>query len=580
MSSPNFLLTSDLSGLFPVVHDGNRVLSIETYRSLDAAGAEQGISVSDLFAEPALGPVTDQGLRNAAWYARFAGAAVPLPQLSDDERQQAEEKLRAKLAALEPVLRKSEMGALLGRALLIPNLDSVVVVGGETVLINWGMVPESVGDDPALQAQHFHDTLGRFAGFSTPWLQSSVETTHQPSVTGQTRSNVLSATSPPEERIDRTESPTVGATHTPVPWYRTSGFIAFYASLVFALGVLLGWLLRPDVVRMDLPPGLDASDVQKGINDSLRGEIDRLRNLLDGDVCALSSDPYFNPPVNPARRLDTTTKPDTDPGSESADKPEAELSREPGETADKPISEQKSKQPDSGVADEPRQTIRDLLEDSVAMVVAPGKKQGSMGTGFFIGPDTMVTNRHVVEKGDPENIFVISQKLGMAIHAKVVATSPSSEIYQRDYAVLKLDKPVAPTTLALAPDVEKLSRVFLGGYPGFFIKADPQFEALMKGDVNSAPDMVMAPGDVVVVQKPKGGVPVVVHTALMLQGNSGGALLDACGRVVGINTFIAQDKISGRGASWSLASSDLIDFLASHNVPVQIESDDCQSTSR
>ena len=130
-------------------------------------------------------------------------------------------------------------------------------------------------------------------------------------------------------------------------------------------------------------------------------------------------------------------------------------------------------------------------------------------------------------------------------------------------------------SLPLATGVEKRVTVIAAGFPGHLIKSDPAVQALAKGDPTAAPELVMSEGKVEVIHTHQNGIPIVVHSADISQGNSGGPLVDRCGRVVGINTFIDTDPQSGRRGLYSLGSADLIAFLTAQNAPVRIDTATC-----
>ena len=53
-----------------------------------------------------------------------------------------------------------------------------------------------------------------------------------------------------------------------------------------------------------------------------------------------------------------------------------------------------------------------------------------------------------------------------------------------------------------------------------------------------APEVVLSKGTVSAIQNKERNTPMVLHSADISAGNSGGPLIDSCGRGVGINTYI------------------------------------------
>ena len=71
------------------------------------------------------------------------------------------------------------------------------------------------------------------------------------------------------------------------------------------------------------------------------------------------------------------------------------------------------------------------------------------------------------------------------------------------------------------------------------------------------------------------GAPVVIHTAAINRGNSGGPLADRCGRIVGVNTFIRTDRETAYRADYALPAVTLLTFLGQNNIAVRNEDGAC-----
>jgi S1-C subfamily serine protease len=158
---------------------------------------------------------------------------------------------------------------------------------------------------------------------------------------------------------------------------------------------------------------------------------------------------------------------------------------------------------------------------------------------------------------------VTSRALGRPYPARVVAATDRGKAGSADYALLEVPGVNHEQLLQLTTQVAKLQDVVAAGYPGITIGNDADFAALAQGQRNAAPDLVLTRGEINAIQINQSQVPTLAHTALISQGNSGGPLVDRCGRVVGINSYlISQTTVTG----FAIAASDLIEFLDRHGL--------------
>lgn len=202
--------------------------------------------------------------------------------------------------------------------------------------------------------------------------------------------------------------------------------------------------------------------------------------------------------------------------------------------------------------------LSDKLEGATVLVLA----ENSVATGFFIAPDLLVTNRHAVESSKNGKVFIASRSLGRVRPGQVVRTSAVGNVGAADFALVRMTDGTAPAVLSLSGQNGKLTAVVAAGYPGLTLQNDTGFRRLVAGDAQASPDLNLTQGVVQSLQTSPQGVPVIVHTASILQGNSGGPLVDSCGRVLGINTFITIDAEQSGRVSYAQTASAISDFLA------------------
>ena len=209
--------------------------------------------------------------------------------------------------------------------------------------------------------------------------------------------------------------------------------------------------------------------------------------------------------------------------------------------------------------------IPDMIERATVFVVSINANKDSVrsGTGFFVAPGIILTNRHVVGE-DSAKTIVLNNALGRPVSARVIAIGGTTA---RDYALLRMvqaDYSNYPSPLAFSSDAKRTDKVGAWGFPAAIIQNDPMFAALLRGDSGSAPEVVYSEGVISTIQKHN--PPLIVHTAIISHGNSGGPLVNADGQVLGINTAISLDDKTYRQSGVAISASDIIKFMHEHGV--------------
>ncbi|MFI5932726.1 S1C family serine protease [Actinoplanes sp. NPDC051494] len=174
---------------------------------------------------------------------------------------------------------------------------------------------------------------------------------------------------------------------------------------------------------------------------------------------------------------------------------------------------------------------------AVAAQVAPSvvtvRVSGAIGSGFVVSPQGyVITNDHVVEGAD--DTMSVSFSDGSSAPAKLVGRAPESDI-----AVIKVSKTnLTPMQFGDSDAIAVGDPVLAFGSPLALVNTVTQ-------GIVSALDRTMESGEA-------GGTTryyaAIQTDAAVNQGNSGGPLVDAAGRVIGVNSVIRSIGGSEAGA--------------------------------
>jgi len=166
--------------------------------------------------------------------------------------------------------------------------------------------------------------------------------------------------------------------------------------------------------------------------------------------------------------------------------------------------------------------------------------QMGAGSGVIISQDGyIITNNHVVQGADQVQVTFNDRNTQIA---KVVGTDPSTDI-----AVLKIDGKNLPYMELGNSDQVKLGQWVLAvGYP-------LNLEATVTAGIVSAKGRAIGLND---SRRKSGAVESYIQTdAAVNPGNSGGALVNTQGQLIGINAAIASPTGSYAGYSYAIPSN-------------------------
>lgn len=192
----------------------------------------------------------------------------------------------------------------------------------------------------------------------------------------------------------------------------------------------------------------------------------------------------------------------------------------------------------------------------VALVATDGSSAYFVGhgSGVAIAPDKVLTNAHVVELTREEKnlvIGVIPSEGRKSYGGRVIAFSPGN-----DLALIQLEEGSLPVSTFYAGALADGQHVTAIGYPGTVDRA----QGLGLKDLIEPLSTVKTSGNISSGRSSQ-SFDTILHTAPLAAGNSGGPLVDDCGRVLGINSFGSvsdgNDAEFGFAVSWREIASFL-----------------------
>jgi S1-C subfamily serine protease len=187
------------------------------------------------------------------------------------------------------------------------------------------------------------------------------------------------------------------------------------------------------------------------------------------------------------------------------------------------------------------------VQDPFDMV--PGQQSSSTGSGFLVDRrGDILTSYHVVEGADRNTGVTVQFADNVARRATVVGQDPND-----DLAVLRVDKanvpPVNPLQLGDSTTVRVGDPTLAIGNPFGYDRT------LTSGIVSALQRQIQAPNGFSINN-------VIQTDAPINPGNSGGPLLDAGGRVIGINSQIAAGGSSNVGIAFAVPINTAKSVLA------------------
>lgn len=190
------------------------------------------------------------------------------------------------------------------------------------------------------------------------------------------------------------------------------------------------------------------------------------------------------------------------------------------------------------------------------------------GSGVVVADGYILTNHHVVEPLLVQSgliILIVPSEGDEGFQGQVVTSDPRA-----DLALITTRRGVIRPLPIFTGTPDPTARVAAIGYPANVDLAENL----------SADDQIHPLAAVRTFGQLSGGrsrrdIDTLLHTAAIARGNSGGPLVDECGRVIGVNTFGALTEGVDADFAFAVSAREIIPFLQNAGVRPEITTDSC-----
>ena len=214
---------------------------------------------------------------------------------------------------------------------------------------------------------------------------------------------------------------------------------------------------------------------------------------------------------------------------------------------------------------------------SVVRVVLVAEEDGETfyvghGSGFAVAPDKIVTNAHLVAplRDDASiRIGIIPSEGTTTYGGRIIALS-----VRNDLALIEVDKGRLPSLALVATPLDDGAQVMAIGYPAAVDRA----QGLDARETVAPMAPVKTPG-VISGGRTTRDFDTILHTAALAKGNSGGPLVDLCGRVAGVNSFGSLSDGNDAEFGFAVSNRELFGFLRSAKIDYRLADTPCRSVA-
>lgn len=203
-----------------------------TFSRIDALCGE---GASQVFAEPNVKRQDGGELLNVAWFGSYDDDAKEMGAIDRAKLSRVEEDLIQRLEALRPALRDPEIGDTVAAMLNVYGDNSIMAVGEQAILTNWGALPSEATSSEAAYARHTDSTIGRFLKTDMAARLPGKQWANSGSIEPRDHSHVRHASQPspqPGSAKPPSTAVPVAVAPRPVRWWVPATLVAFFGAIL------------------------------------------------------------------------------------------------------------------------------------------------------------------------------------------------------------------------------------------------------------------------------------------------------------------------------------------------------------
>lgn len=205
-------------------------------------------------------------------------------------------------------------------------------------------------------------------------------------------------------------------------------------------------------------------------------------------------------------------------------------------------------------------------------LIANDPKQGDYllghGSGVAVAPGLIVTNAHVIaplRESPSIEISIVPSQGDQRYEGRLLASDSRA-----DLALIRMEEGIVEPLLVFTGRPADTGRVAAIGYPGSVDLAENLSASERVRPIPAVRTFGQLSGG-----RSRRDVDTLLHTAAMARGNSGGPLVDECGRIIGINSFGALAQQNDAEFGFAISAREIIPFLQNADVRPEITTEGC-----